>query len=119
MDDLVAVAVGPEDLVAVAVAIGADNLVAVAAVVDDLIAVGANFSSGGGASHGSRKEKKLGGLDAEGRDLYAFVGCSFSVGQFIPRLNEQRVPRHTDAATPYKNEKAENGRAPNKREWRE
>jgi len=118
-DDLVAVAVGPEDLVAVAIAIRADDLVAVAAVVDDLIAVGANFSSGGGASHGSRKEKKLGGLDAEGRDLYAFVGCSFFVGQFIPRLNEQRVPRHTDAAMPYKNEKAENGQAPNKRERRE
>jgi len=79
-----------------------------------------NFSSGGGASHGSRKEKKkLGGLDAEGQDLYAFMGCLFSVGQFIPRLNEQRVPRHTDAAMPYKNEKAENGQAPNKRERRE
>ena len=67
----------------------------------------------------AEKKKKLSGLDAEGRDLYAFVSCSFSVGQFIPRLNEQRVPRHTDVATPYKNEKAENGRAPNKRERRE
>ena len=57
MDDLVAVAVGPEDLVAVAVAIGADDLVVVAAVVDDLIAVGADFTSGGGASHGRRKER--------------------------------------------------------------
>ena len=56
-DVVIAVAVGAEDIVAVAV--GAEDLlvVAVAAVVDDLIAVGADFTYGGGASHGSRKEK--------------------------------------------------------------
>ena len=67
--DLFAVAAGAEDLLAVVVAVGAEDIVAVAvgaedllavavaAVVDDLIAVGADFTYGGGASHGSRKEK--------------------------------------------------------------
>ena len=57
--DLLAVAVAVGADVVIAVAIGAEDLlaVAVAAVVDDLITVGADLTYGGGASHGSRKEK--------------------------------------------------------------